>query len=179
MRYALRRDDPRLLRADQRVRPIAAAKNLLAPVHASRVVGAKRERAFEVFAYELAQWWPRDYTFSGDKLAAIGIEPVAGGRWFECDEDGREIAWGDVRAFDPGKRLVLTWAISAQREPEAPRHASEIEVRFAQEGWRQTLVSVEHRQFARHGQGAEQMREGMAGPLGWSFLLECYAEALG
>jgi len=179
MRYAVRRDDPRLLRANERIRPIAAAKNLLAPVRASRVVNAKRERAFEIFAHELAQWWPRGYTFSGEKLAAIGIEPVAGGRWFECDIDGREIAWGDVRAFDPGKRLVLSWAIGAQRQPEAPRHASEIEIRFVQEGWRQTLVTVEHRQFARHGQGAEQMREGMASPLGWSFLLDCYAERVG
>jgi uncharacterized protein YndB with AHSA1/START domain len=179
MRYALRRDDPRLLRADQRIRPVAEAKNLLAPVHASCVVNVKRESAFEVFVYELARWWPRDYTFSGDKLALIGIEPVAGGRWFECDEDGREVAWGDVRAFDPGKRLVLTWAIGAQRQLEAPRHASEIEVRFRPEGWRQTLVSVEHRQFARHGYGAEKMREGMAGPLGWQFLLDCYAETVG
>jgi uncharacterized protein YndB with AHSA1/START domain len=74
---------------------------------------------------------------------------------------------------------VLSWAIGVQRQPEAPRHASEIEIRFVQEGWRQTLVTVEHRQFARHGQGAEQMREGMASPLGWSFLLDCYAETVG
>lgn len=179
MRYAVRRDDPRLLRADERIRPIAGAKNLLAPVRASRVVHAKPERAFEIFVNELAQWWPRGYTFSGDKLAAIGVEPVAGGRWFECDIDGREIAWGDVRAFVPGKRLVLSWAMGAQRRLEAPRHASEIEIRFTQEGWRQTLVSVEHRQFSPHGQGAEQMREGMASPLGWSFLLDCYADRVG
>lgn len=176
MKFANRRDDPALFEPNERVRPVAA--QLLAPVRVSKLIDAKPERAFEVFALELGRWWPRGYTFSGERFAAAGIEPVPGGRWFECDDSGRETSWGDVRAFDAGRRLVLSWAIGARRQPEAPRHASEIEVRFAPEGRKQTRVMLEHRQFARHGAGAEEMRAAMASPLGWPFILHAYAGAV-
>lgn len=178
MRFALRPDDPRLLSPNERI-PLRAAPNpALAPVRASVLVKAKPERAFQVFAHELGRWWPRGFTFSGEqRFAAAGIEPVPGGRWFECDDTGREISWGDVRAYVPGKRLVLSWAISAYRTPEAPRHASEIEVRFSPEG-RRTRVAIEHRLFGRHGEGAVEMRAGMASPLGWGFILDAYAKAV-
>lgn len=178
MKFAVRRDDPKLLRPNERVRSSEQPKNALAPVRASVLVNAKPELAFETFAHQLGSWWPRDYTFSGERFAAAGIEPVAGGRWFECDDTGREIAWGDVRVFHPPRRLVLSWAIGADRRPEAPRHASEVEIRFALEGKKQTRVSLEHRQFARHGAGAEELRAGMDSPLGWKFILHAYAEAL-
>lgn len=179
MRYALRPNDPRLLSPDERIPLHAAPNSALAPVRASVVVKAKPERAFQVFAHELGSWWPRGFTFSGEqRFAAAGIEPVPGGRWFECDDTGREISWGDVRSYIPGKRLVLSWAISANRAPEAPRHASEIEIRFFPEGRRQTRIELEHRLFGRHGAGGEAMRAGMASPLGWNFILDAYAKAV-
>jgi len=91
-------------------------------------------------------------------VAGIAIEPRAGGHWYEVDRRGRRIDWGEVRAFEPDRRLVLGWAISADRGQEPPERASEVEVRFLALGPKLTRVEVEHRGFARHGAGAELLR---------------------
>jgi uncharacterized protein YndB with AHSA1/START domain len=169
--------DPALFEPAQRVRPVPSIMRML-PVRANCSVPLRPDRAFALFTREIGKWWPRVYTFSGERLTGVGIEPVAGGRWFECDDLGREIAWGDVRAFEPAQRLALTWAISARRTLESPRHASEIEIEFIEEDNGHTRVELEHRQFARQLDG-EQIRAGMASPMGWPFILQQYAQAAG
>jgi len=167
--------DPALFEPAQRVRPVPSIMRML-PVCTNCAVPLSPERAFDLFAREIGKWWPRAYTFSAERLASVGIEPIAGGRWFECDDAGRETAWGDVRAFEPGHRLSLTWAISARRTLESPRHASEIEIEFIEGEAGHTRVELEHRQFARQLDG-EKIRAGMASPLGWPFILQLYAQA--
>jgi uncharacterized protein YndB with AHSA1/START domain len=49
--------------------------------------------------------------------------------------------------------------------------ASEVEVRFSPAGPGRTRVEVEHRQFARHGEGADHLRAGMDSPQGWPVIL--------
>ncbi|HMI86482.1 MAG TPA: SRPBCC domain-containing protein [Polyangiaceae bacterium] len=85
------------------------------------------------------------------------VEPRVGGRWLERTREGEEISWGDVRAYEPGRRLVLGFAIGADRQPVSREKASEVEVRFIPAG-ESTRVEVEHRNFERHEEGAELLR---------------------
>lgn len=147
------------------------------PVKAGVTLSAPVEHAFRVFTEGIGDWWPRAKTFYRDDVAGIAIEPRAGGHWYDLDRRGRRIDWGEVRAFEPDRRLVLGWAVSADRGQEPPERASEVEVRFLALGPKLTRVEVEHRGFARHGAGAELLRVGMASPDGWPYILREYAEA--
>lgn len=111
------------------------------------------------------------YTFSGPTFATAVVEPGSGGRWFERDESGRELPWGEVRAYEEGRRLVLSFAIGLDRQPTPAEEASEVEVRFTPADGERTKVAVEHRDFARHGEGAAKMREAMDSPQGWPLIL--------
>jgi uncharacterized protein YndB with AHSA1/START domain len=150
----------------------------MSAVKRSVTVDATPERAFDVFTAGFASWWPMASHHIGEKTAVdVAIEPRVGGRWFERDAEGAECDWGFVTAWEPPSRLVLTWHLTHEYafDPD-PERASEIEVRFTpQDGG--TLVELEHHGFERRTQGGAQTREAVAGPGGWSGLLESYAEA--
>lgn len=130
------------------------------------------ETAFEVFADHLGDWWPLAYTFSGPEFETARVEVQTGGRWYERTRAGQELSWGDVRAYERGRRLVLGFGIGPDRKPAPPERSSEVEVRFEQSGVAQTRVTVEHRGFERHGEGAQVLREGMDSPQqGWPVIL--------
>jgi hypothetical protein len=112
------------------------------------------EAVFQSFTRVLGAWWPAAYTFSGEVFAAAEVEPREGGRWYERDRSGTELAWGEVRPWEPPLRRVLSWRGAADR----------------------TRVVLTHRAFAWHGDGAETMRTGMASPQGWRFLLERFLD---
>jgi uncharacterized protein YndB with AHSA1/START domain len=127
------------------------------------------QRVFDLFC-TLGVWWPLAYTFSEARFEDGAVERRIGGRWFERDVEGKETSWGDVRAYEEGRRLVLGWAIGPDRRPAPPESASELELRFeASAGG--TRVSLEHRAFERHGSGAEALRVGMSSPQGWPLIL--------
>jgi uncharacterized protein YndB with AHSA1/START domain len=149
----------------------------LAPVRCAIEVPGRPEEIFGRFVNEIGRWWPMSYTFGLDRFAAAVIEPRAGGRWFETDAGGKRTDWGEVRAFEPGRRLVLTFAISPDRKPEPPEKASELEIRFTATG-AGTRIELEHRDFEKHGEGAEMLRNGMASRQGWPLLLASFARAL-
>lgn len=142
-------------------------------------VQVSAERAFGAFTERLATWWPKEYTWSGEVLETIGIEPREGGRCFERGPYGFECQWGRVLAWQPPSRLVLAWQIGPARVPEPdPAKASQVEVCFLAEGPRTTWVELEHRSFARHGEGADAYRVGMASAQGWPYLMDRYAAAV-
>lgn len=122
---------------------------------------------------ELSRWWPMAYTRSGARFAGAYVEPEVGGRWYETDLDGGESAWGDVRAYDPGHRLVVGFNVSADRGSEPPERQSEVEVTFEAEG-DETVVSLEHRDLAKHGKGAEAIAQGMGSDHGWPLILASF-----
>jgi uncharacterized protein YndB with AHSA1/START domain len=147
-------------------------------VHRSITVSVPVERAFAVFTEGLGGWWPPELTWAADDLAGVELEGRQGGRWLERDRDGREAAWGEVLAWDPPRRVVLSWAVNADRSPQPdPDRRSEIDVTFTPEDDRTTRVDVEHRGLARHGGDTDAYVEGM-GP-GWEHLLERYRAAAG
>jgi uncharacterized protein YndB with AHSA1/START domain len=138
-------------------------------------VDLPRERAFELFTEELGAWWPPDYSWSGEVLEEIGIEPGAGGLCYERGPHGFRCDWGRVLAWEPPGRLTLAWQISPRREPEPnPARASEVDVLFTDTDGG-TSVSLEHRAFDRHGEEGEQYAEMLDSREGWPLILGRYA----
>jgi uncharacterized protein YndB with AHSA1/START domain len=146
-------------------------------VQRSITVAAPAQKAFEVFAGSIGTWWPRQYSIGETALADAVIEPHSGGRWYERGTDGSECNWGQVLAYEPPDRLLLTWQIGAdwKYDPD-PAHGSEIEVRFLPEGPDHTRVEVNHRHFERHGNGAADVHKAMDDEQGWNFVLASYGK---
>ncbi len=141
-------------------------------------VGAEAAHAFHVFTEGLATWWPRAYTWAGEVLGTIAIEPRAGGFCYERGPFGFRCDWGRVLAWEPPHRIVFTWQIGPDRVPQPdPERASEVEVRFtAVDGG--TRIELEHSGFDRHGDDAVKYRDAMDSEYGWPMILARYAEAV-
>jgi uncharacterized protein YndB with AHSA1/START domain len=147
-------------------------------VRVAVMVPVSPERAFEQFTDEFARWYPPEYTWSQAVLETIAIEPREGGACFELGPHGFRCDWGRVIAWEPPSRLVFTWQVSPGREPVPdPALASEVEVRFVGED-SSTRVELEHREFSRHGEGADGYRDAMASEHGWQYMLGRYADSL-
>ena len=114
--------------------------------------------AFRVFTEKMGTWWPLA-TYKIGKADAVDavIEPRVGGRWYERGEDGSTCDWGRVLAWEPHSRLVLSWDISADWQPD-PNLKTEIEVRFIAEDNERTRVELEHRHLDRFGARRDEMR---------------------
>jgi len=139
-------------------------------------VRAGREHAFTVFTERFFGWWPKSHHIGDAELADAVIEPRTGGRWYERGTDGVECDWGQVLAWEPPGRLVLSWHLQDDwnYHPD-PAKASEIEVRFVAEAPDRTRVELEHRHIERHD-GADDVRSAVSSPNGWSGILVAYAE---
>lgn len=140
-------------------------------------VGVPVERAFAVFTGSLDTWWPRMYHIGQAEMAEAILEPREGGRWYERGIDGSECDWGTVLAWEPPRRLVITWQINGQWQYDPDlAHASEIEVRFTADGPEQTTVDLEHRLLERLA-GGQSIHDGIQGGGGWTAMLEQFAKA--
>jgi uncharacterized protein YndB with AHSA1/START domain len=141
-------------------------------------VPAPPERAFAVFTERFDSWWPRSHHIGEPEMAEAIIEPRAGGRWYERGVDGSACDWGEVLAYDPPHRVVLSWHLNGEwaYDPD-PARASEVEVTFTPAG-DGTRVELVHRGFERHGATAEALRDGVTREGGWGGLLGRYSEAV-
>jgi DNA-binding transcriptional ArsR family regulator len=135
-------------------------------------VAASIERAFEVFTERIAAWWPlASHSLSGDRTQEVVIEGREGGRVYEVVQGGEEGYWATVTAWEPPRRLALSWKVN-------PRAAAptEIEVRFTPEG-EGTRVDLEHRGFERLGEVAAETSAQYGADSGWETVLGCYGKA--
>jgi uncharacterized protein YndB with AHSA1/START domain len=137
-------------------------------IHQDLEIAADAGTAFEAFTDGLRNWWPPEYTWSGQSvLVDIGIEPGAGGMCFEIGPHGFRCDWGRVLVWDPPRRLVFHWQIGPGREPVPdPERASEVEVRFGD-----GRLQLTHRGFDRHGPSGGDYRKALASPEGWPEIL--------
>ena len=148
-------------------------------VHTEVVVEAPIERAFSVFTEDIGSWWdPEHHILEGD-LAEMVFEPRVGGHVYDRGVDGSECRWARVLAYEPPKRVVISWDINTRWQLETDlQRTSEVEVRFVAESADRTRVSLEHRNIDRHGEGWEGMRDAVGSPEGWSEGLHGFAERL-
>jgi uncharacterized protein YndB with AHSA1/START domain len=148
-------------------------------VRTSIVVEAPADQAFSVFTEDIGSWWNPDHHILGGELAEMVFEPRVGGHVFDRGVDGSECRWARVLAFEPPRRVVISWDINLQWQLETdPARTSEIEVRFTAQGPERTLVELEHRKIDRHGEGWESMRGAVGSPGGWPAGLEGFAARL-
>jgi len=139
------------------------------PVVKAISVRATPARAFELFAGDLARWWPLAQFHTGPDPVDCAIEPRVGGRVFERAADGRETAWGTVLAYDPPHQLAFTWIVGLPTEQE-----QRIEIRFTPEE-HGTRVELTHSGWEKLGEAAASLRERY--DQGWATLVErCYAD---
>ena len=120
----------------------------------SRVVVALRvraspARAFDVFTQEIGLWWRHEefFKFTPRSPGTLSFEPPGegrAGRLIETLKNGKIFEIGDVRAWEPGQRLVVAW----RQATFPPGLETEVEVRFERVG-EETRVTVEHRGWDR------------------------------
>lgn len=150
------------------------------PSHAlsfSAVVPASPAESFAAFTRDMTAWWPPEHHIGATPLARAVVEPVVGGRWFEEDAAGQAVSWGKVLAWEPGKRLVLTWQIDAQWQFD-PSLVTEVEVRFLPAEGGATRVELVHGNLDRYGEAAPMVTEALGSPQGWPMSFARFAEHL-
>jgi uncharacterized protein YndB with AHSA1/START domain len=137
-------------------------------------VKAPQAVAWQVFTEKMGTWWPL-HTHKIGKARAVDavIEPRAGGRWYERGEDGSTCEWGRVLSWEPPRRLLLSWEITADWQHD-PKLQTEVEVRFIAEGKGATRVELEHRHLDRYGPRRDEMRGIFDSDAGWKGLLEAF-----
>ncbi len=149
---------------------------MLPPVIKTIEVPCTPEKAFTVFAEDLAKWWPRDKhsvsAMQGKVARAVTLEPRAGGQLSELTADGEEVIWGSVAAYDPFARLAFNWHIARPAD-----EATTVDISFEASGTG-TRVTLTHSGWEVFGEEAKAMHDGYAS--GWVFVFEtCYRAACG
>jgi uncharacterized protein YndB with AHSA1/START domain len=134
------------------------------PIVKSVVVRTPPPRAFEMFASELARWWPLAQFHTGPDPVDCAIEPRVGGRVFERAKDGRETMWGTVTAYQPPAHLAFSWIVGLSAD-----QARQIDVRFIPEDGG-TRVELTHSGWETLGDAAAALRERY--DQGWGTLVE-------
>jgi uncharacterized protein YndB with AHSA1/START domain len=148
----------------------------IAPVRKTIRVNASAARAFEVFTTGLGKWWPRDHGIGKLPMREAVVETRLGGKWYEVAEDGSRADVGEIIAWEPPQRFVMSWDINSQWKPDTTV-GSEVEVRFIAESAGVTRVELEHRRFERMGaEGGAKMRGDV--DRGWPGMLERFKAQL-
>jgi|HubBroStandDraft_6_1064221.scaffolds.fasta_scaffold340209_3 uncharacterized protein YndB with AHSA1/START domain len=147
------------------------------PIVQSVEVELPLEQAFELFTSGMTSWWPLDThsiaadTFEGRvKADSVRFEARLGGRVLEYLSDGTSLPWGEVIAWEPPKRFVMTWKPNLEAGPP-----TEVEVRFSSTSDGGTLVRLEHRAWERLGDAAAARKAGYRD--GWGRVLGSYRGA--
>lgn len=141
------------------------------------IVPLSRAVAFERFRHDITQWWPRNFTWSGDRLESLYFEGRKQGVLWERGPEGFRIDIARVMRWVPPERIVLRWHVGPNKMPEPdPDRASEVEIKFIAEDENRTRIELVHRGFSRHGAGAEAYRAQMGCTKGWPAILKSFAD---
>jgi len=131
----------------------------LTPVVKTLELRRSADDAFRMFVHEATKWWPLETHALGPenntKTIGLVVEPRIGGRVYEITEDRREFEWGEVLAYEPGRRFAMTWQLGRTRAA-----SGEVEVRFDPIDAASCRVTLTHAHWERIGADAEQMRNG-------------------
>ena len=142
----------------------------LSPLVFTVTVPQSVDDAFVLFTEKIGTWWPKaTHSIGEDRAADVLFDGGADGRLYERLDDGTEHTWGEVLAWDPPHRFVITWHPSPD-----PVAMTEVEVTFASTGVDSTTVQLMHRQWQRLGDVAAVARANYAN--GWVGVLSRYTE---
>jgi uncharacterized protein YndB with AHSA1/START domain len=142
---------------------------MIEPLRLSFEVSCSPEHAFQTWTQRTGMWWPPAHTISHEPNAEIVFDPRVGGRIYERTSDGQEIEWGEIKVWEPPRRLVYVWRIATDRAS-----ATEVEIAFIEQG-EKTRVDIEHRGWERLGERGPTWRQANRG--GWDGVLPAYIAA--
>ena len=149
----------------------------LTTVTRSVVVSAPIELAFKLFTEEFDRIKPREHNLLTVEIAETVFERRAGGYVYDRGVDGSECRWARVLAYEPPRRVVISWDISPQWQIVTDfERSSEVEVRFSPEAEGRTRVQLEHRNLDRHGDGWQALRDAIGGDEGWPVYLRRFED---
>ena len=142
----------------------------IAPIVKSIDVRRSAADAFRIFTQEISAWWPlathtRAKTAEGQKAVRVTIEPRVGGRMFETLQDGSELFWGEVSAYEPGVLFAVQWTLG---RPSAQR--TDVSVRFEPLSADTCRVTLTHENWERMGEEGASLRDAYNG--GWVAVFE-------
>jgi uncharacterized protein YndB with AHSA1/START domain len=140
------------------------------PLRLKFTVSCQADHAFLMWTERASLWWPVNHTVSQKRDVEVITEPRVGGRVYERTPTGEEIEWGSILAWQPPKRLLYRWHIMSE-----PRDATEVEVRFTDQGDGTTLVTIEHRGWEAFGLEGPVRRDNNR--IGWEGLLPYFVSA--
>lgn len=130
--------------------------------------------AFQLFINNLNDWWPKEYTWSKEKLKEIRIDSRENGFCTETGPNGFRCDWGTVREIIKNEKISFKWQIDPKRAPVPdPEKASDVKLQFTADGNSTSLI-LEHFNFDKHGDGCEDYRLAMDSEIGWEYILKCY-----
>ncbi len=148
------------------------------PVRQAALIRAGIGRTFHTFVNTIGAWWPvQPFSAGKERVRDVTIEQRPGGRVYETWDDGTEIDWGTVTAWEPPARFVMTWVGTPV--------PTEVEFTFAALGPALTRVAVEHRGW--EALSDEQLSEDCALPggyaagaylAGWARILGTFRDAI-
>lgn len=144
---------------------------LLKPIDKSVFVDLPPEAAFRLFTGGVGSWWPlASHSVAGDDAVTCILEGHVGGRFYEVSRGGDQAEWGRVLAWEPPRRLVMSWYPG-----RTPADATEVEVTFRPEG-SGTRLTLTHSGWER-GVPDSARYEGYV--TGWDFVLGRYTDRAG
>lgn len=139
-----------------------------APVVRAAYVQRPQTETFAIFTDQIGAWWPLPtHGVFGEQAGGLEFRD---GRLIELAVDGRESTWGEVRAWEPPSRMVISWHPGRDTGEQ-----SEVEVRFEPDA-AGTRVIIEHRGWETFGADARRRRRGYVGPSAWGYVLDHFAD---
>jgi uncharacterized protein YndB with AHSA1/START domain len=148
--------------ADAKLEPIIKEIRVPLPV----------DHAFALFTEGIGRWWPlASHSLAGRDAIDCRFEQRVGGRLLELARDGTEHVWGTVTAWDPPRRLALTWHPGLP-----PATAQHVEVTFSPVAGG-TCVRLVHDGWERLGDTGVGERANYVP--GWDVVLGRYVELAG
>jgi len=139
------------------------------------IVSCSKELAFEKFVESFGNWWPKEYSWSGDLLEDIQLGNDEGEFCTEVGPHGFIIDWGRVLQMKKGKLLEFTWQISPDRVPiPDPDKSSKVTVSFSNIESGKCRIELEHHEFENHGEKAKDYEQSLNSEYGWPYILSSF-----
>jgi uncharacterized protein YndB with AHSA1/START domain len=130
----------------------------LSPVVKTIEVRRAASDAFRLFTEEMTAWWPlktrsRARDAAGEVTVRVDIDRRVGGRIFETLNTGEMRDWGEVLAYESGRRIVFSFQMGRPKEK-----SGDVEVFFEPLDEKTCRVTLTHTHWERFGDEAEVMR---------------------